>query len=135
MKRFHHLGFVSSSLESALAFLPRNSGNAVEVLEDHDQQNLIAIFSGSGTVDWFEVIVPLGPKSTVANHLNRNGPGLHHLAFEFPSIRLGLDYFVASHSVLLGGYQLEVASFGGWIETKFLSNKGVLIEIVARTHE
>jgi len=135
MKRFHHLGFVSSSLERAKSLLPPGSQEVLEVVEDAEQHNTIVIFNGSGTVDWFEVIIPLSPASTVANHLAKNGPGLHHIAFEVPSIFLALkSYLGTPGAVLLGGYTLKVETFGGEIETKFVMSNGMLIEVLERAH-
>jgi hypothetical protein len=131
MTNIHHLGFVSNSLESSYYLLPNSVKSPVEIVQDQEQGNSIYIFQGLGGVGWYEVIVPTRTKTTVTNYLTRNGSGLHHLAFQVESIDIALkELFTKQNTVILGGYNIKIKSFGGDIRTKFIVKCGVLIELL-----
>lgn len=131
MKILHHIGYVAHSMDDVYSILPSTAGPPVELIWDTEQSNEIAIFEGAGAVKWFEVLVPTGSDSTVAAYLRKRGAGFHHLAFQVSSIEDELDSYLSKPgSIVLGGFQLRVNSFGGEIRTQFLVSNGIITELV-----
>lgn len=127
--RVHHIGFVAQSLGEARNHLGFPFGAPLEIVSDERQQNEIHIFGGVGNVEFVELLVPMGKKSTITGFISRFGPGFHHLAFRVPSLseartRVSTNPF----NVVVGSFSLTIDSFGGEVSTLFVSQTGVLTE-------
>lgn len=98
---------------------------------DSDQIEEAMLEVGDGYV---QLITPTSPDSTVARFLDRNGPGLHHVGFEVPSVADALD------ELRDAGVQLideEPRPGGGGHTVAFVHPKGtggVLVELVEAEH-
>jgi len=83
-------------------------------------------FDGS----YFELLEPLEPEGAIANYLDRNGPGIHHLALATDDIEGALDRARETGVELIDDEPRE----GAWgHEVAFLHPKsagGVLLEFV-----
>lgn len=76
-----HVALAVPDLKEAVRLHERlagHRGSPAEVLED---QGVRVAFAGP-----VELLEPLSPDTTVGRFLDRNGPGLHHLAYRTPNI-------------------------------------------------
>lgn len=83
-----HIGVAVRSLEEG-ARLYRTLGLEVHGTEEVPEQGVrVAFLSAGGTR--LELLEPLGEDSPIARHLERRGPGLHHVALRVPDIRASM---------------------------------------------
>ena len=84
-RRIDHIGVAVQEIEPALE-LYRDSFHLQlahrEVLED---QGVEAVLMDVGE-NHVELLAPLGPETPVGRFLARQGPGLHHVAYQVPDI-------------------------------------------------
>lgn len=83
---------------------------------------------------YVQLITPTSEDSTVARFLDRNGPGLHHVGFEVPSVADALDELRAAGVELIDE---EPRPGGGGHTVAFVHPKGtggVLVELVEGEH-
>ena len=94
IKRLHHVGVATSSIDDALKFYRDVLGlEPSETLRMDDRQLKIAfITAGDSEV---ELLEPTESDTTVARFLERRGPGLHHICFEVDDIQAAIDEFSA----------------------------------------
>ncbi len=83
-----HLGIAVRSIEEG-ARLYRALGLEVEGTETVPGQGVTVAFIPAGGTR-IELLEPLGPDSPVGRHLERRGPGLHHVAIRVPDIRAAM---------------------------------------------
>jgi len=81
----HHVGVAVRSLDAALADY-RNLGFEAESVEDVPAQGVRVAFLGTGPTR-IELLESLSPDGVIARFVDRNGEGLHHLAFAVQDIR------------------------------------------------
>lgn len=85
----HHVGLVVRDLDEGLALYAGQFGLAVESLHDLTADGVRAAFLGDeGTR--IELIAPTRDDTGVARYLETRGPGLHHVCFEVPDLRVAL---------------------------------------------
>jgi hypothetical protein len=131
VKKFHHIGVVSKSLELATETYQLESSNCTEIILDLQQQNRLYFFITNFSEFILEIIVPLNEKSTVYNFCEKNVIGLHHFAFEVDNLEEAIDSYVAKQgNFLIGKYSINVKTFGGKINTAFIYSNYNLIELV-----
>jgi hypothetical protein len=119
VKKFHHIGVVSKSLELATETYQLESSNCTEIILDLQQQNRLYFFITNFSEFILEIIVPL------------NVIGLHHFAFEVDNLEEAIDSYVAKQgNFLIGKYSINVKTFGGKINTAFIYSNYNLIELV-----
>lgn len=80
-----HIAVATPSLEEAIPLYERLTGARSSPVEELPDQGVRVAFVGAT-----ELLEPLSPGSTVARFLERNGPGLHHVAYRTPDIRAEL---------------------------------------------
>lgn len=125
------MGFVA--LEASWASSSLIFRDAIQLDEVHDeiQKNKILVFQTPSPGPFLEIVVPMSNQSTVANFVHRRGSGIHHFGYEVADIDAAISAIAYEPgSVLLGGYELMVPSFGGRIRTKFVHQKGTIIELL-----
>ncbi len=78
--RIDHIGVATDDLEGALALYEETLGMPVAHRETVESQGVEAVLLdvGEGHV---ELLKPLGPDTPVGKHLEKRGPGLHHVAY------------------------------------------------------
>ena len=78
--RIDHIGVAVSDLDAAAELYRGNFDMAEQHRETVEEQGVEAILFevGEGHV---ELIAPLGPDTGVARFIEKNGPGLHHVAY------------------------------------------------------
>jgi methylmalonyl-CoA/ethylmalonyl-CoA epimerase len=83
--RIDHIGVATDDLEGALALYEETLGMPVAHRETVESQGVEAVLLdvGEGHV---ELLKPLGPDTPVGKHLEKRGPGLHHVAYAVSDI-------------------------------------------------
>ena len=87
--RLDHVGIAVAELASALRFYRDALGLEVEASEEVGSQRVRAHFMPVGGAT-LELLEATAPESPIARHLDRRGPGLHHLTFAVDDIRAAL---------------------------------------------
>ena len=79
--RIDHIGVAVEDLDAAIALYERDLGLALVHRETVDAQGVEAVLLDVGS-NHVELLRPLGPDTPVGKFLARNGPGLHHVAYQ-----------------------------------------------------
>lgn len=80
-----HIGVAVESIETGLAIY-RSLGIEVEGVEEVAEQGVRVAFLPVGDTR-IELLEPTQEASPIARHLERRGPGLHHICLRVPDIR------------------------------------------------
>ena len=83
-----HIGVAVESIESGLAIY-RALGIEVEGVEQVAEQGVRVVFLPVGDAR-IELLEPTDDESPVARHLERRGPGLHHICLRVSDIRAAM---------------------------------------------
>ena len=88
--RIDHIGVAVEDLDEAIALYERSFAMAIQHRETVEEQGVEAVLLevGDGHV---ELLRPLGPDTAVGKFLARNGPGLHHVAYQTDDIDKTLE--------------------------------------------
>jgi methylmalonyl-CoA/ethylmalonyl-CoA epimerase len=126
----HHLGVAVEDLDEAVTTYERIFGARVEHRERVPEQGVEAasLRVGEGRV---ELLASLGEETPVGKFLAKRGPGMHHVAYEVPDVKVALDE-LADEGVELVDAAPRRGLFG--LEVAFLhpdATHGVLAELVA----
>ncbi len=89
-----HVGVAVPDLDAAIAFYTGTLGGRLAHRETNQAQGveeaMIAFGTGPGDTQ-VQLLAPLGPDSTIAKFLERNGPGLQQLALRVEDVRSAAD--------------------------------------------
>ena len=88
--RIDHIGVAVEDLDEAVALYSESFGMAVEHRETVEEQGVEAVLLGIGE-SHVELLRPLAPDTAVGKFLERNGPGLHHVAYGTDDIDSALE--------------------------------------------
>jgi methylmalonyl-CoA/ethylmalonyl-CoA epimerase len=80
-----HIGIAVKDAQSALAFYRDALGLEVEASEEIASQHVRAHFVPVGGTR-LELLEATAPESPIAKHLEKRGPGLHHITLRVPDI-------------------------------------------------
>jgi methylmalonyl-CoA/ethylmalonyl-CoA epimerase len=83
--RIDHIGVAVDDLDAALALYERTLAMPVAHRETVAEQGVEAILLDVGE-NHVELLAPLGPDTPVGRFLAKNGPGLHHVAYQVADI-------------------------------------------------
>jgi methylmalonyl-CoA/ethylmalonyl-CoA epimerase len=78
--RIDHLGIAVRSLDTAIAYYEKALGLKCEHREEVPSQKVRTAFFSVGDVH-LELLEPTSPESPVAKFIEKNGEGVHHVAF------------------------------------------------------
>lgn len=133
LKKINHVGIAVKSLDEALPFYRDNLGMALEGIEEvAGQQVRVAMLEiGESKV---ELLEPTAPDSPVARFLEKNGPGIHHIAYEVADIEAAIARLEGEGARMIdrtprGGAHGALIAF---IHPK--SSNGVLTELCQAEH-
>jgi len=90
-KKISHIGIAVENIDQALPFYTDVLGLELEGTEVVEEQKVKVAFLVIGE-SRIELLEPTAPDSPVAKFLEKNGPGIHHLAYQVD----GLDGRLAS---------------------------------------
>jgi methylmalonyl-CoA/ethylmalonyl-CoA epimerase len=88
--RIDHIGVAVEDLDEAVSLYSERLGMPVQHRETVEEQGVEAVLIGIGE-SHVELLRPLSAESAVARFLERNGPGLHHVAYATDDIASTLD--------------------------------------------
>jgi len=128
--RIDHLGIAVRSLDESIPYYEKTLGLKCEHREEVPSQKVRTAFFSVGEVH-LELLEPTSPDSPVAKFLEKNGEGVHHVAFASSDIRAQLGQAAAAGCKLI--HEQPVAGAGGKL-VAFLhpkSTHGVLTEFCA----
>jgi len=90
--KIDHVGVAVRDIEESIRFYTRSFGLKVLHREDVPGQNVrVAFLAGAAGETAVELLEPLGGEGAVARHLEKRGPGLHHLAFHTGAIEQDME--------------------------------------------
>jgi len=127
--RIDHIAVAVDDLDEAIAFYGEQLGMPVQHRETLEEEGVEAVLLGVGE-SHVELLLPLGPDTTVGKFLSSNGPGLHHVAYGTDDIESAMESARAADIGLID----EQPRIGiGGSRVAFLHPKstgGVLTELV-----
>ena len=100
-----HIGVAVEDLDSALVLYRDRLGMPVQHRETVEDFGVEAVLLGIGD-GHVELLRPLGSDSPVARFVERNGPGMHHVAYRTDDIRGSRVAFL--HPKSTGGVLTEL---------------------------
>jgi len=129
--RIEHLGVAVPSLDEGLRLYRDLLGFEVEYREEVPSESVrvVGLKAGGTTI---ELLEPTAAESSIARHLERRGPGLHHLAVEVERLAELLPKLKAQGVQLLDETPRPGA---GGTQVAFIHPRGalgVLVELVER---
>jgi hypothetical protein len=129
--KIHHLGIAIDNLDATLSIFKLTRSDISEtVYDDVQKNNLYFIFLKENNL-WLELVEPVDQNSTIFKFVNKNKTSLHHLGFHTSKLEMEEDYYTKiPKSFIIGKYNIKVNSFGGYINTLFISFKGLIIEFL-----
>ena len=131
--RIDHVGVAVEDLDEAVALYSERLAMPVQHRETVEEQGVEAVLLGVGE-SHVELLRPLGPETAVGRFLERNGPGLHHVAYGTDDIDSALNAVRAAGLRLIDeqprtGIRNSRVAF---VHPK--STGGVLTELVEAAH-
>jgi methylmalonyl-CoA/ethylmalonyl-CoA epimerase len=88
--RIDHVGVAVEDLDEAIELYTKRLGMPLQHRETVEEQGVEAVLVGVGEAH-IELLRPLGPDTAVGRFLQRNGPGLHHVAYGTDDIASAID--------------------------------------------
>ena len=83
--RIDHIGIAVTDIDAALALYEQSYGMTLAHREVVTEQGVEAVLLDVGE-NHVELLAPLGPDTPVGKFLAKNGPGLHHVAYQVTDI-------------------------------------------------
>jgi methylmalonyl-CoA/ethylmalonyl-CoA epimerase len=127
--RIDHIGVAVDDLDEAVSLYSGRLGMPVQHRETVEQQGVEAVLVGVGE-SHVELLRPLSPDTAVGRFLERNGPGIHHVAYGTDDIDSALEQARAAGLTLID--ERPRTGVRGW-RVAFvhpMSTGGVLTELV-----
>ena len=92
MKPTHieHIGIAVASLEEAIPFYEKVLGLECYSIEEVADQKVKTAFFKIGQTK-IELLEPTSPESTIAKFIEKNGGGMHHIAFAVEDVATALN--------------------------------------------
>ena len=88
--RIDHIGVAVEEIEPALELYRDSFGLLLAHREVVEEQGVEAVLLDVGE-NHVELLAPLGPETPVGKFLAKNGPGLHHVAYQVSDIEATLQ--------------------------------------------
>ncbi|RQW77869.1 MAG: methylmalonyl-CoA epimerase [Geobacter sp.] len=85
LHKISHIGIAVQSLDEAIPFYRDNLGMVFQGIEEVTEQKVRVAFFLVGEAK-IELLEPTTAESPVAGFLEKNGPGIHHIAYEVADI-------------------------------------------------
>lgn len=89
-QKIDHIGIAVHSIEEALPFYKNVIEIEHQLIEEIESQQVRVAMLAIGDIN-IELLEPTDPASPIARFLEKNGEGIHHLAFATDSIEDKLD--------------------------------------------
>lgn len=131
LKKIDHLGIAVKSIESARSFYEEVLGLTCDGEEVVESQKVRTAFFRIGETH-IELLEPMSDESPIAKFLEKNGEGLHHVAYQTDNIEAQLESARSGNCRLVN--ETPVPGAGGK-QVAFLhpkSTNGVLTEFCSK---
>jgi methylmalonyl-CoA/ethylmalonyl-CoA epimerase len=122
IQKIDHLGIAVKNLDQAVAYYEKTLGIRCERREEVPSQKVITAFLTVGE-SHLELLVPTSAESTIAKFIEKNGEGIHHVAFATDDIDAQLKKAVGAGCRLIHEKPFEGAG-SKWVA--FLHPKSTL---------
>ena len=90
LNKINHIGIAVSSLDETLPFYRDMLGMTFLGVEEVAEQKVKVAMLEVGESK-IELLEPTSPESPVAKFLEKNGPGIHHVAYEVADINSAIE--------------------------------------------
>ncbi len=133
LTKINHIGIAVQSLADAIPFYRDNLGMAFMGTEEVPEQKVTVAFFQIGESK-IELLEPTDGDSPVAKFMGKNGPGIHHIAYEVEDIEGAIAKLVADGARMIdsvprnGAHGARIA----FIHPK--TSRGVLTELCQMGH-
>jgi methylmalonyl-CoA/ethylmalonyl-CoA epimerase len=127
IQQIDHLGIAVKSLEEAIPFYEKSLGLHCHGREEVESQKVRTAFFDCGGVH-LELLEPTSPESPIAKFIEKNGEGIHHIAFRTDDIQAQLGQAAGTGVRLIHEQPFEGAAgkLVAFLHPK--STRGVLTE-------
>lgn len=95
LTKINHIGVAVTSIEEALPLYRDTLGMKFAGIEEVPSQMVKVAFLGIGESK-IELLEPTSPESPVAKFLEKNGPGVHHVAYGVDDIEAAIASLTAA---------------------------------------
>lgn len=133
LEKINHIGIAVQSLADAIPFYRDNLGMAFMGTEEVAEQKVTVAFFQIGASK-IELLEPTAADSPVAKFIEKNGPGIHHIAYEVEDIEAAMAKLTADGARMIdavprnGAHGARIA----FIHPK--TSRGVLTELCQMGH-
>ncbi|ABQ24867.1 methylmalonyl-CoA epimerase [Geotalea uraniireducens] len=133
LTKINHIGIAVNSLDEAIPFYRDNLGMAFRGMEEVVEQQVKVAFLEVGESK-IELLEPTSAESPVAKFLEKNGPGVHHIAYQVEDLEAAIAKLESEGARMidkvprLGAHGARIA----FIHPK--SSNGVLTELCQAGH-
>lgn len=133
LQKINHIGIAVQSLDTTLPFYRDALGMAFKGEEVVVEQKVKVAMLQIGESK-IELLEPTSPESPIAKFLEKNGPGIHHIAYEVDDI-----YAAIAHMQQQGARMIDESPRNGAHGTRIAfvhpkSSNGVLTELCQCGH-
>ena len=130
IEQIDHIGIAVKSLEEGISYYEKTLGLTCEAIEEVASQKVKTAFFHVGEVH-LELLEATDPESPIAKFIERNGEGVHHIAFKTNDIGGQLKQAADSGARLIHEVPIEGAAnkLVAFLHPK--STHGVLTEFCA----
>jgi len=131
--KISHIGIAVKSLEESIPFYRDNLGMAFAGIEEVAEQKVRVAMLQVGE-SMIELLEPTSDDSPVAKFIEKNGPGIHHLAYEVEDLEAAIARLMAEGARMIdeqpraGAHGSRIA----FVHPK--SSNGVLTELCQCGH-
>ena len=133
LTKINHIGIAVTSLDETIPFYRDNLGMAFAGIEEVTEQKVRVAMLRIGE-SMIELLEPTSEDSPVAKFIEKNGAGIHHIAYEVADIEAAIAKLLADGARMidekprLGAHDSRIA----FVHPK--SSKGVLTELCQPGH-
>ncbi len=133
LTKINHIGIAVQSLDVALPFYRDSLGMPFHGIEEVAEQKVRVAMLGIGESK-IELLEPTNPESPIAKFLEKNGSGIHHIAYEVDDIEAAIARMKAQGARMIdeqprsGAHGTRIA----FVHPK--SSNGVLTELCCCSH-
>lgn len=133
LQKINHIGIAVQSLDATLPFYRDQLGMPFKGTEEVAEQKVRVAMLGIGEAK-IELLEPTSPESPIAKFLEKNGPGIHHIAYEVTDIEAAIAHMLHQGARMIdeqprqGAHGTQIA----FVHPK--SSNGVLTELCQSGH-
>lgn len=133
LHKINHIGIAVQSLEASIPFYRDALSMPFQGIEEVAEQKVRVAMLQVGESK-IELLEPTSPDSPIAKFLEKNGPGIHHIAYEVADIEVAIAHLTASGARMIDEQPRSGAhsSLIAFVHPK--SSGGVLTELCQPGH-